>query len=406
MPRVEEVSLYRLRVRLGQAFRIAYASSSYAETLVVAVRGGGVTGWGEAAPAPRVTCENQGSVEAYVEAVARRILGADPLDGLGRLLQTVHAAGGCFSAARAALEAALLDLAAKQLGVPASELLGGRLHGCLETDYTVGLPPRESVVDIAARRGRAWEAFAEAVEYITGLRGTPPSDAPVPLPGINGFRKLKVKTGLGDPELDAALVEAVDEAARGRAVIRVDANQAWTLKQSIRVVRRLERSLAGRLELVEQPLPAERVEDARTLRGLVETPLVLDESARTLHEVARIAALRAADAVNIKIAKIGGPLQAAKAAAILEAHGLEAMWGCMVETMLGIAQAWHPAASSPATRYVDLDSPLFLTENPIDATLAYEKRGDTVCITARPGTKGLGAVPHTEKLEQLAMYTA
>ena len=155
MPRVEEVSLYRLRVRLGQAFRIAYASSSYAETLVVAVRGGGVTGWGEAAPAPRVTCENQGSVKAYVEAVVRRILGTDPLEGLGRLLQTVHAAGGCFSAARAALEAALLDLAAKQLGVPASELLGGRLHSCLETDYTVGLPPRESVVDIAARRGRA-----------------------------------------------------------------------------------------------------------------------------------------------------------------------------------------------------------------------------------------------------------
>lgn len=405
MPRVAEVSLYRLRVRLGQAFRIAYASSSYAEVLVVAVRGGGVTGWGEAAPAPRVTCENQGSVEAYVEAVARRVLGEDPLRGLGVILRGLHEGGGCFSAARAALESAVLDLAARLMDMPLSELLGGRLHSCLETDYTIGLPPREAAGDIAARRGEAWEVFSEAIEYVTGLRARPPSGAPIPLPAVNGFKRLKVKVGLGDPRLDAALVEAVDEAARGRAAIRVDANQAWTLKQSIRVVKRLERSLGDRLELVEQPLPAHLVRDAKALRGHIETPLALDESARTLHDVARIAALRAADAVNIKVAKVGGPLQAAKAAAVLEAHGLDAMWGCMVETMLGIAQAWHPAAASPATRYVDLDSALFLAENPTDSKLVYEG-GDGVCLTASPGSRGLGVTPRAERLEPLAVYRA
>ena len=405
MPRVEEVAVYRLRARLSQSFRIAYASSSYAETVVVAVRAGGVTGWGEAAPAPRVTCENHGSVVGYVGSVAPRILGAVLPDDLGRVLRDLGA-GGCFSAARAALESAVLDLAAKLLDVPVYQLLGGRLHECLETDYTIGLPPRETAEDIAARRGRGWEVFAETIEYITGLRRAPPAEAPIPVPPLNGFRRLKVKAGLGDPGLDAAIIEAVDEAARGRASIRVDANQAWSLKQAIRVLKRLERSLGDRLELVEQPLPAHAVEDARMLKAAIETPLALDESARSLQEIARIAALRAADAVNIKIAKVGGPMQAAKAAAVLEAHGLEAMWGCMVETMLGIAQAWHPAASSPATRYVDLDSPLFLAGNPVEASLAYEQRPGRICLTASPGTKGLGAAPRLEKLEPIARHRA
>ena len=64
----------------------------------------------------------------------------------------------------------------------------------------------------------------------------------------------------------------------------------------------------------------------------------------------------------------------------------------MTETGLSIAQAYHAAVTSSATRYVDLDSPLFLARDPVEDPLLYEKRDEGVVIRHHGGA-GLGPRP-------------
>lgn len=401
MPRIEQVRVYKLHAKLRGVFRIAYAASATMESIVVELElSDGTRGWGEAAPAPRVTWENTAAVKAYVEAVARRLEGLDLPGELGEALRRVHSGAPGFSSARAALEAAVLDASARILDTPLYTLLGGKVYNYLETDYTVSIPGQEALEELRRGSGPRRDAFIEAVEYLVGLRREPPKDPGFPLPGVQGFRVLKVKLGAGSVEDDVLLAETVYGAARGRARIRVDANQAWTRKQAIWVIRRLERSLGTALELVEQPVPAARIEDLAVVRSAVETPVAADEAARSPEEIAKVAAVGAVDVVNIKIAKIGGPLRAAQAAAMLEAHGLEAMWGCMVETGLGIAQALHPALTSPVTRYVDLDAALFLEEDPVENPPVYQPEPRGV-ILQHPQKPGLGPEPRREALSPL-----
>ena len=372
-------------MELSSSFRIAYSSSAEATVLRVEIAlSDGSIGVGEAPPAPRVTGESLEAARAYIEEAAARLQGLRLPEEHGRALRVIHSAAPWFPAARMGLESALLAAEAAHLGVEEQLLLGGDSQPArLLTDYTVSIPPRSVLDEIRATGYSA--SLAAAVEYIAGLHARPPREAleaGIPLPGVNGFHALKVKLGTGDPGLDVLLALAVAEAAP-RVEIRVDANQAWSPKTAARVVRRLEEALGDRLRLVEQPVPADTsAERIAWLRGAVETPLALDESIRTPRELAHHARHRALDIVNIKLAKTGGPLQAAKLAAAAEAHGVEVMWGCMLETGAGIAHAAAAAAATGWTEVVDLDSPLFLREDPGAGWLMYRRTASGVELEA------------------------
>ena len=371
VPRIAAVEAVTVEAQLSSSFRIAYSSSAQARTIWVRlVLDDGTVGLGEAAPAPLVTGETLEAAAGYVAAAARRLRGLPLPGGLREALREAHAAAPCCPSARAGLEEAILAAAAATLGDEETLLLGSSGRPRLATDYTVSIPSPRVLREIAETGYSA--ALAEAVEYITGRRGRPPrADTGIPLPPVTGFDTLKVKLGTGSPGLDAALAEAVAEAAP-RAAIRLDANQAWSPKTAARVIKRLERVLGSQLQLVEQPVPWDTgLEQLAWLRRTVETPLALDEAVKTPRDVARAAAAGAADVVNIKLAKVGGPLQAARAAAVAEAHGLEAMWGCMLETGLGVAHAATAAWATGQTRIVDLDAPLFLQQDPGAAWASY-----------------------------------
>jgi L-alanine-DL-glutamate epimerase-like enolase superfamily enzyme len=401
LPRIESIGFARLTLPLRGVFRIAYSAEATAETVMVAVRlSDGTIGYGEASPSRHVTWEDISSVESYVNTIARQLKGLNLPDQLGEALRRIHAVGYGFSSARAALESAVLDAASKVLGVKLYILLGGRVVDSLYTDYTVSIPEHSVVEEIAVGKGRSYEAFVESIEYLVGLRGKAPEDAPIPLPEINGFRVLKVKVGTGRLDYDEALVNTVYQASRDRARIRIDANQAWKPKQAIRIISKLESRLGTALELVEQPVPSWDVDGLKLVREHVETPVAADESARSPVEVARIASLQAADVINIKIMKAGGPLQAARIASMAEAHGLQVMWGCMAETSLGISQAVHAALASEATAYVDLDSPLFLKEEPMARPARYTVDDKGVRIEA-PDAPGLGVEPSQNLLAKI-----
>ncbi|AWN35544.1 N-acetyl-D-Glu racemase DgcA [Methylobacterium radiodurans] len=297
------------RFPIAGAFTISRGSRT--ETAVVVARvadAAGLAGQGECVPYARYG-ESVESVAALITAQDEAVAA-----GLTRAELLEHLPAG---AARNALDCALLDLEAKQLGRPAYEILGLSAPAPAITAYTLSLGTPESMEE-AARKAAAR-----------------------PL--------LKVKLGgEGDPERIAAV-------RRGAPVSRliVDANEAWrpeTLEAN------LAACVAAGVSLIEQPLPAG---DDAALEGMERPiPICADES---LHDRAGLDALAGRyDAVNIKLDKTGGLTEAVMLAHEARARGLSLMIGCMVGTSLAMAPAMLLAHHAD---YVDLDGPLLLARD-------------------------------------------
>jgi L-Ala-D/L-Glu epimerase len=297
------------RFPIAGAFTISRGSRTEAAVVVARLSDeAGFAGQGECVPYARYG-ESVESVAALIAAQDEAVAG-----GLTRaeLLERLPA-----GAARNALDCALLDLEAKQLGRPAYEILGLTAPDPAVTAYTLSLGTPESMEE-AARRAAAR-----------------------PL--------LKVKLGgEGDPERIAAVRRGAPDSR-----LIVDANEAWRPET---LAENLAACVAAGVGLIEQPLPAGA--DA-ALAGMERPiPICADES---LHDRAGLDALAGRyDAVNIKLDKTGGLTEAVMLAHEARARGLALMIGCMVGTSLAMAPAMLLAHHAD---YVDLDGPLLLARD-------------------------------------------
>lgn len=277
-------------------------------------RGQVAVGLGEAACLPPVTREDQDDV----------------LGALAGLL-TVEALEDLGPVARAGLETAVLDAAARIARVPLRALLGDGGTDQLLTDITVAIAEPQKMAELA----RAW------VE--------------------RGFGALKVKVGK-DLDSDLRALEAIGRAAPG-ASLRVDANAAYSAAEAIALARRCER-LGLVVECWEQPCAAADLDGMARVAAELDAPVIADESVATLQDLAAVVACRAADGVNLKLAKSGGPLACLAIGRAARAAGLRLMVGGMVETRLGMTAAAHVACALGGVDFVDLDTAWLLGDDP------------------------------------------
>ncbi|HZF68179.1 MAG TPA: dipeptide epimerase [Gemmatirosa sp.] len=311
-------------VHTRHPFVIARGGASEWRTVTVRVRDAdGAEGWGEAAPS-RFYGETAETVVAVLPRLAQALDGCDAWH-LEDAESRMHAALRGHGAAKTAVSAALHDLAGKRLGVPLWKLWGLDPARAPRSSFTIAIPPDEETL-----RARVREAAAYPI--------------------------LKVK--LGSPEglgRDEALIRTVREEAP-EALLRVDANAAWTAKGALAMADLL--ADLG-VEFLEQPLPPHDLEGLRFVRERCPLPVIADESCVMAHDVARLAGV--VDGVNLKLAKCGGLREAHRIVAAARAHGMRVMAGCMIETSLGITAAAHLA---PLLDYVDLDGAALLADDP------------------------------------------
>lgn len=138
---------------------------------------------------------------------------------------------------------------------------------------------------------------------------------------------------------------------------RGDANEGFPDRET--ALREIEWLAGHNVELVEQPLPADRLEDMIWLKERSPLPLIADEAFISSRDLPNLA--QAFNGVNVKLVKCGGTLAAREAITLARSYGLEVMLGCTVESSLGIAAAAHLA---PLVDYVDLDGNLLLSNDP------------------------------------------
>ena len=307
-------------LRTKHPFIIARGGSSeYRVVRVTVTDDDGLTGWGEAAPS-RHYGETADTVVAALPAYAAVIEGASAWS-LEALEHAMAKALRFNFSARAAVSAALHDLAAKRLGVPLWRMWGLDPAKAPLSSYTIGI-----AADEATLRQRVQEAAAYPV--------------------------LKVK--LGSPN-DEEIIGTVRDAAPDK-ILRVDANAAWTAKHALNMIELL---VDCDVEFVEQPLPPHDLEGLRFVRERSPLPIIADESCLVASDVPKLAGI--VDGVNLKLSKCGGLREALKIIHVARAHGMIVMAGCMIETSLGITAAAHLA---PLLDYADLDGAALLAADP------------------------------------------
>jgi L-alanine-DL-glutamate epimerase-like enolase superfamily enzyme len=299
---------------LKQVFRISRGSRTEAQVVVVTVTDGQYTGRGEAVPIKRYN-QSVPSVLAQIEPIKSET------NLVRHRIQELLPAGP----ARNALDCAFWDLEAKISDKRVWELVNVPMVPEVETSFTISL-------DTPAAMAAAAKASA---------------NAPI----------LKLK--LGGDDVDLARVEAVREAAPATRLL-IDANESWSPTHYQKIVPVL-RGL--RVELIEQPFPADADEVLETLDHLI--PVCADESCHTSADLPRLT--NRYEMVNVKLDKTGGLTEALLLCERARESGFKLLIGCMVGTSLSMAPARILASTAD---YVDLDGPLLLVRDR-DRGLSY-----------------------------------
>ncbi len=336
---------------MRKPFGIAGGAQHLARNVLVTLElGDGTKGWGEGAPFPAFNGETQERVLAACAKAAPLLDGCD-LFATEAIVERVRQACADAPSAACAIETAVVDARARLAGRSLRDVFGG-------AEETL-------VTDVTITTGTVEEASAEARAFAA-------------------FRTLKIKVGGGDVDADVARVLAV-RAARPDARILVDANGGFAAEDAVRFARDAAR--AG-IDLFEQPTPPGDWDALAEVRGKTGLRVAIDESVTCAADVVEAKRRGAADAVNVKIMKSG----IFEALAIVERardEGLALMIGGMVETRLAMGTSACIAAGVGGFSIVDLDTPLFLAEDPFEG--GYVQDGETIDL--RPITLGHGATP-------------
>lgn len=364
MTTIERIHLHPVRVTLHNPFVTSLRRATHAESLLVeVVDSDGRSGWGEAPQVWQVTGESLAGASAAIEGpLSGHLLGHDPADLIGLTDAVERAIVGNLSA-KSAVDVALHDLAASTVGVPLARYLGA--------------PPDRMTVrtDVTLSVGTPDEVAEDAVAKVAA-----------------GFTLLKAKVGT-DARGDVDRVRAIRDAVGPGIAIRLDANQGWTAKEAVATMSAIEAAELD-VELVEQPLPAHDLTGMASVTARIGTPVLADESVYGIRDLVRVIETRAADMVNVKLAKCGGLRVARTLLDLAHAHGLGTVVGSMMETSVGIGAAASLVAAydTPATSRLcaisDLDAAWWLAESAVTGGAVYD--GASVRLSAEPGLGVIG----------------
>jgi L-alanine-DL-glutamate epimerase-like enolase superfamily enzyme len=306
-------------LHLIHPFILSDSRYSTKTVIIVRVHDQDITGIGESSPS-KYYGEPPASVCACLD-LAKIILGtfSDPLaiDQLNELL--LHHFPDNPSA-RSGIIMAVCDWIGKKSKLPLYKFFNLDKSQTPRTSFTIGIDDLEMIE----------QKIREAEPY------------PI----------LKIKLGVGDRDYD--IVKTIRNTTD--KILRVDVNEGWDREEAYKKIAWLK---SQNVELVEQPLPKEKLDDMAWLKKRSALPLFADENVMTSDDIPKL--VPCFHGINIKLDKCGGLREAIRMLRTARELNLQTMLGCMIQTSVGISAA---AQISPLADYADLDGHLLIQNDP------------------------------------------
>ncbi len=295
---IEEIEIIPLDILPGLRRILPTGPIQYGETglvgrsVLVAIRAGGVTGWGQIRP------NNPFQADTASSAVAALRDYYGPL-ALGRnawrrseLLRDMERKLPPNPSALAMFDVALHDLLGRALGVPAHALLGGACKDRLPLEWSVGVG---SVDQMVAEAERVYHEHK--TPYICFKVG-PLARCPDNIETLTQVRKR-----LGD-----------------KVELALDANGSLAVREAIALADALD---DVRIAYFEQPVPIADLKGLKRIRDRIKPPIMADESVYSPQDAARVVQEDAADVLGIKLYKCGGLWRGRQIGIVADAAGYD-----------------------------------------------------------------------------------
>jgi L-alanine-DL-glutamate epimerase-like enolase superfamily enzyme len=300
-------------LQLTHTFTVASYSRNTTPVVLTELEYDGIIGYGEASLPPYLG-ESHQSVITFLNKLDMEQF-TDPFR-MDEILEYVNGVDIENRAAKASVDIALHDLIGKIINQPLYKLWGLTPENTPVTSFTIGIDKPKVVIEKTKEAAR--------------------------------FKVLKVKLGRGNDKEMINSVRSITDVP-----IYVDVNQGW--KDKVMALDMINWLKEKGVVFVEQPMPADQIEDMAWLTQHSPLPTIADEAFHRLPDIAKFKDIYSG--INIKLMKSTGLREAHKMITVARALDMKVMMGCMTETSCAVSAA---AQLSPLVDWADLDGNLLI----------------------------------------------
>ncbi|MGD8322365.1 MAG: o-succinylbenzoate synthase [Gemmatimonadota bacterium] len=363
--KIERAELREIPLRLKEFFEISSGGKQDRRILLLTLQGEGLVGWGECVVGEDPSYSYETTETAWhilTEFILPRIVGREA-EGPEDVLTPVSWIRG-HHMAKASVEMAAWDLAARMDGVSLSTKLGG-VREAVPVGVSVGLQKSDALLH---------EKVAGYIE--------------------EGYARVKIKIKPGrDVEMLAGLRERFPE-----VLLMADANSAYTLADAPR----LQALDALDLMMIEQPLFYDDFLEHARLQERLETPICLDESIESVGDLELALELGSCRIVNIKPGRVGGHTSSRGIHDLMRSRGMPVWCGGMLESGVGRAHNVALASLEGFTLPGDISASKRYWERDI-VSPEFEVADGSMNVPTGPG---LGVEVDEDRIEHLTVRRA
>ncbi|MBV20373.1 MAG: dipeptide epimerase, partial [Cytophagia bacterium] len=239
--KIENIEIDIVDIDLTRPYTIAYKTTSSIKNLVLKIiLADGTIGLGASNVSKYVvgmdTMDSYNNSKEYID----ELIGSD-IYSFWMIINDIESKFINDPGSKAAFNIAVYDAYCKKLGISIGKFLGRKIKS-LPTSITVGIKSVE-------------ETISEINEYL-GL----------------GFNYIKIKLG-NNVEEDIRRINIINEKFGNKIKIRIDANQGWSLDDTIKFYNNTKQ-----IELIEQPLSVDELNNYLDFPSEIKKIIALDES--------------------------------------------------------------------------------------------------------------------------------
>jgi len=365
--KITAIELFHISIPFAKPYKLSrvYGTRYDAEAVIFKVHTDeGIVGLGEADPLNPFTEETPATVMVVTrDHIAPQLIGRNPTH-IAAIESNLDVMVHGNLLARGAVNMALFDIAGKANDVAAHMLLGGLNQSNLQLLSPIG-------------------------------SGTPEEDAASIQQQIeDGYQTVMIKMGALSIDAEIQRMIAARETFADQIKIIVDANQGWTVAETLEFLDGIGRN---RPDLLEQPIDRHDVSGLKRIHRRAACLLSADEGVASTQEATALIRAQAVDAFSIKVSKNGGLSNARKIAATADAFGLKILMNSMLE--FGITQAASLQLGCVLPNLLDMGHAYMSVLRMSDDITDFNQNISHATVTV-PTSAGLGVRVNEAKLKK------